>query len=657
MVQSMKQNSVKTGMALALLLSTAALFGEVKVQPIFGDHAVLQRDKPLPIWGTADPGETVTVQISNEKLSTTADADGKWHLELPKMSAGGPYEMTISGSKTATPIVIHDVLLGEVWLASGQSNMSVSLDAVSNGAQEIVNSSHPQLRMFTVPRSIQPDPSDDLHGSWEVSSPETSAHFSAVGYFFGVALMQKLGVPVGIVHNSYGGTRAEDWTSATTLLADPLTASKVAPGIARLRNLPHDMDNYRTQAAAWEAKYNASNPPNTGFQAGFADPSTDVSGWNKATIPTNGKTLGIQGATVLWFRREVNLTADEAKVQQFYQFRGLREVDAFYVNGVQVGANTDLVRNGTDDRSYIVKPELLHVGANTFAVRLFSHGPALMQFGTMNMSAALMGEWRWKQEWQTPLPKDAELQLPALPATDLRNTPSGCFNAMTHPLNNYALRGVLWYQGEANAGAPQTYAHLLANTIGDWRAQWHEQLPFLIVQLPNNSEKDGAWAPFREAQVNVTKTVPNTFYAVTIDVGEKDNVHPHNKRPVGERLAVLAEHNIYGLDVEDAGPTYASMKAKDGVVRVSFTHADGLKATGATIPNFVIAGSDKNFVPASATLDGDTIVVSSPEVKSPVALRYAWSGGPEGCDLYNAAGLPMAPFRTDDWDPMPKLVK
>jgi len=228
---------------------------------------------------------------------------------------------------------------------------------------------------------------------------------------------------------------------------------------------------------------------------------------------------------------------------------------------------------------------------------------------------------------------------------------------MLHPLSDYAVRGVLWYQGEANSSAPQSYAHLLTEMIGDWRAQWHGQLPFLIVQLPNNTDKEPSWAPFREAQVQVTKTVPNTFYAVTIDVGTKDNVHPLNKRPVGERLAALAEHHVYGLDVEAAGPTYASMKVTDGAVRVSFTHAEGLKATGAGVPNFVIAGSDKNFVPATARLEGDTIVVSSPEVKNPVAVRYAWSGDPEGCDLYNAAGLPMAPFRTDDWDPMPKVVK
>jgi sialate O-acetylesterase len=640
-----------------LLLQTIGLFAEIKVPPIFADHAVLQRDKPLPAWGMADPGETVTVQIAGQKVSTTADANGKWSLKLAKMPAGGPYDLTISGSKTASPLVFHDVLLGEVWVAGGQSNMSVNLDAATNGAQEIANSSYPQLRMFTVPRSVSPDPSDDLHGSWEVSSPQTSAHFSAVGYFFGLALMKKLGVPVGIVHNSYGGTRVESWTARETLLSDPLTARAVVPGIDQLRNLPRDMDNYRTQTAAWEAMYNAANPPNAGFKAGFADPSTDIGDWKEVTVPTTGKSLGLQGATVIWMRREIPVTANDAAVDQFYQFRGLREVDTFYVNGREIGANTDLVRNGTGDRSYVVKAGQLHAGNNTFAVRLYSHGPALMKFGTLQMSPVLIGEWRWKQEWQAPIPKDAELKLPQLPATDLRNTPSGCYNAMLHPLRDYAVRGVLWYQGEANSGAPQTYAHLLTNMISDWRAEWHEPLPFLIVQLPNNTDKEPAWAPFREAQVNVTKTVPNTFYAVTIDVGEKDNVHPHNKRPVGERLAVLAEHNIYGLKVEDAGPTYASMKVKDGSVRVSFTHSEGLKATGTTLPNFVIAGSDKNFAPATAVLDGDTIVVSSPEVKSPVAVRYAWSGDPEGCDLYNAAGLPMAPFRTDDWDPMPKAVK
>jgi len=644
---------------IAALTCVAAvrLPAEVKVQPVFGDHAVLQRDGPVPVWGTAAPGETVTVQFAGQRLSTAADTDGRWGLQLAKMAAGGPYDLTISGSSSAKPLVFHDVLVGEVWLASGQSNMSVSFGDAANAAQEIANSAHPQLRVFTVPRSVLPDPSDDLHGSWQVSSPQTAAGFTAVGYFFGVALMEKLGVPVGIVHNSYGGTRVESWMTRATLLGDPLTAKNVLPGIDQLRNLPLDMQNYSVRTAAWEAKYNAANPPNTGFSAGLADPATDVSDWRRVTVPTNGKALGLQGATVVWFRREIDITAAEAKVQQFYQFRGLREVDTFYVNGVEIGANTDLVKNGTGDRSYIVKPGLLHEGKNTFAVRLYSHGPALMKFGTTQMSPVLMGEWLWKQEWQAPVPKDAELQLPQLPTTDLRNTPSGCFNAMLHPLRDYAVRGVLWYQGEANSSAPQTYAHLLTNMIGDWRAQWHRRLPFLIVQLPNNTDKEPAWAPFREAQVQVTKTVPETFYAVTIDVGEKDNVHPLNKRPVGERLAVLAEHQIYGLHVEDAGPTYAAMQQAGDAVRVSFTHAEGLKATGATIPNFVIAGSDKRFVPATATIEGDTVVVSSPEVKSPVAVRYAWSGDPEGCDLYNAAGLPMAPFRTDDWDPMPKAVK
>jgi sialate O-acetylesterase len=643
------------GILVICLSFRAHGIAELKIPQIFSDHAVLQRNQGIPVWGTSGPFENVTVRLSNQNITTTADATGAWRVVLKKMDAGGPYDLTIRGSQSINSLVEHDILIGEVWLASGQSNMNFTMSNVTNVDMEVAASNHPLLRMFTVPTSGLPDPGNDIQGSWDVSGPDTVRKFSAVGYFFGLALMEKLGIPVGIIHSSVGGTPAEAWTSRESLLSDPIYAKDTAAGIERLRKLPQSIADWNARIAEWDVKYNAADPGNTGYKEGYANPDTDTTDWKPVTVPTTGKKMGLTGATVIWLRREIILSAEEAKVALHLDFRQLREVDTVYLNGEMVGQNTDPVRNGGNAiRSYVVLPGKLHEGKNLIAVRLYSHAPSRMIFGdsAIYMSHHLIGTWLWKPEWQQPIPDHAESELPLPPNVWLNSLPSVLYNAMICPLSDYALRGVIWYQGEANAPKSSQYAHLLSMLIGDWRRQWHQDLPFYLAQLPNynNPNKLSDWVGLREAQEAVTRSVPKTGMAVTIDLGEENNIHPHNKRPVGDRLARVALHNTYNMQIEDSGPTYAGMVVKSGKVLITFNRAKGLRASSKAIPNFTIAGNDRSFFPAKAEINGDTLVISNDAVTDPVAVRYAWSNNPVGCDLYNADGLPMAPFRTDNWE-------
>jgi sialate O-acetylesterase len=498
------------------LFSCAFLSAEVKPSPLFSDHMVLQRGMPVPVWGTASPGELVKVTLNGHSRSTRADADGKWMVRLRKLKAGGPYDMRIDG---ANSMVIHDVLVGEVWLATGQSNMVFTVSKKINPwagmldeEREIAAANYPQIRMFTVKTAKTLEPQDDPAGQWQICSPDTVPGFSAVGYLFARDLQQRLHVPVGILTVAYGASTAESWLPRSALEADP----QLKPLLDR-------------------------------FDA----------------------------------------------------------LESFYKS---------------------------HPGATT------ADAPPAPQ--TINSRPGKPGPLRD-------------------PVQD-QHEPTVLFNGMLHPVIPFAIRGAIWYQGESIVGGKagvSLYPHVMETLVTQWRQLWGEgNFPFNAVQLP--ALKNVSNNPMvREAQAQIL-SLPDTGLAVAIDVGDPDNVHPKDKEPVGERLALIAFANTYKQKLEYSGPRYKSMQIEGSSIRIRFTHADGgLLAKGGPLEWFQIAGADQQFGPAEAVIDGDSIVVKSSAVPAPVAVRYAWDDYPLGCNLYNRAGLPAAPFRTDAWDALGEIAQ
>lgn len=486
---------------------------------IFSDHMVLQRDTPIPIWGTATPGSEVTATLADQSVSVHANEQGKWKLEVPALPAGGPYTLEVSSGKTLT---YSDILVGEVWLCSGQSNMDFTVAptekrhfaGTANWETEVSAATHPRIRMFTAEWTMHESPKSDVEGTWEVCSPETAGDFSAVAYFFGRKLQQELDLPIGLITCAYGASTAESWISRERLVSDPQLKDLVTVFDRKriaFRDNPAIMDNYGKSMAKWR---------------------------------------------------------DDAEARK---------------------------RQG--------KPP-------------------------------------------TRAPKHPD------PVQDQHN-PCVLFNGMIAPITPYGIRGVIWYQGESNVGTRKLYPAIQSTLIKDWRSHWsHGELPFFFVQLanyqaPKNDPSESSWASMREAQASSLK-LPNTGMAVTIDIGEENDIHPRNKQDVGHRLARLALADVYQNAIVARGPRFREHTIENGNIRLYFDHADGgLISRNGSLKGFAIAGNDRRFVWAQATIDGETVVVRSPETPNPAYVRYAWADNPASANLFNSEMLPAAPFRTD----------
>lgn len=512
---------------------------DVTLAPLFSDHAVLQRDKPLPIWGRADAGEKISVTFQAQTQRTTTAADGRWIVfldALPATTQGA--DLSVAGKNTVT---VRDLVVGEVWLCSGQSNMEFTVDArpgtwqantrAANAAAEIAAADFPLIRHVRIEHTVAAVPADTVATSgWLPATPANVGGFTAVGYFFARDIFQKLGVPVGLIHSSWGGTPVESWMSPAALASNPAFA--------------HVTTRWQQNIASYPANKAA-------FDAGLA-------AWTKA----------------------------EATAK---------------LDAIAAGAKT---KPKTD-------------GQKIYAA------------------------------W---LKKNPRPRAPRGPGDSW--TPAGLFNGMINPLLPYALRGALWYQGESNADRANEYHALFAATIAAWRAHFGQgDFPFYWVNLANykipSDSTDATWAFLREAQTQ-TLSLPNTGQALAIDLGNPDDIHPANKQDVGRRLALLAKNRIYGTTVDDTGPTFASATREGAALRVRFNAASGLIAHEKPVQSLEIAGVDRVFRPATAKIDRETLLVSSPTVKEPVAVRYAWKNAPEA-NLFNGAGLPAVPFRSDRW--------
>jgi sialate O-acetylesterase len=570
---------------------------------------------------------------------------------LPPLPAGGPHTLT------ANDLTVRDVLIGEVWVCSGQSNMEWTLANANDGEAEIAASTDDGLRFFTVPKVAAVDPAVDVVAHWVPSSPATAGVFSAVGYFFARKLRAALGVPVGMLSTSWGGTPVEAWTSLPALEAEPAAAELIARYRREMVDGDADAASYRDRYAAWEREEILSDPENTGFARGWADPATDTATWPRMTLPTSWQAAGLKFNGVLWFRTEVDVPAAWAGRPLTLRIGAVDKSDTTYVNNVRVGglSITDDPNAWCTPREYPVPGALVRAGRNVIAVRAFSNiynggltGPdsAMLLYpeGEPEAALPLAGAWAYQVEHNFGL----RPLTPAPPqpwGAGNPWTPGSLYHGMIAPLVPFGIRGAIWYQGESNADRPEQYRTLFPAMIRDWRARWGADFPFYFVQLANYNA-NGRWPELREAQT-MTLALPHTGMAVITDIGEALDIHPRNKQDVGLRLALAALHDAYGHDVVPSGPLFAGCTVEGDAVRVRFTHAGGLTARG-PLDGFVLASTDRVFHPATACLDGDTVVVTSAAVPAPVAVRYAWEDNPP-CPLCNAAGLPASPFRSDDW--------
>ena len=632
----------------ALLAMTSSAFANVTPNPLFNDHAVLQQGMPVPVWGNARPGEGVTVEIAGQSVSATAVADGRWLVHLAPIEAGGPYTLTISGKNKLT---FTDILVGEVWVCGGQSNMERQLGLrpgqppIDGWQQEVAEAKHPDIRQFYVPQKIGLAPQPTVVGSWSVCSPETVQDFSAVGYFFGRDLERARHVPVGLIHSSWGGTSAEAWTSEATLRTLP----DFAEPLAEVKRLVADPEGARRENQARQNAWYAANDLGSAANPPWSAADLDTNSWKPMVLPANWENAGYPDFDgVFWFRRAFDLPENWNGAEAELHLGAIDDIDTTWVNGRRVGATI----GWNTPRVYRVPAGLLKRGGNIVTVRVLDTGaggglwggedPMRLIVNTAGGTSAisLTGQWLCR-----PSVSLKDVSAPPVDFSQSPSVPTVLYNSMIAPLLPYAMRGVIWYQGESNVGRERQYRTLFPAMIADWRRAWGEgDFPFLFVQIAPYS---GMPPEIREAQLLSWQRTTNTAMAVTMDCGDANDIHPANKRPVGARLALAARALAYGEKIEYSGPVFDSMKVKGAKAILRFTHlGGGLASKDGALKGFTIADADKVFRPAIARIRGDTVVVSAKGVAQPVAVRYGWANVPEG-NLFNRDGLPASPFRTD----------
>ncbi|HZL43505.1 MAG TPA: sialate O-acetylesterase [Verrucomicrobiae bacterium] len=637
-----------SSMLLAFIL-TLAIHARADVVPniLFSDNAVLQQEMKVPIWGTAAPGEKVRVEFAGQTVTGVAGADGKWLVYLAPIKAGGPYTLAVSGRNT---VQATNVLVGEVWLCSGQSNMERQLGSragqkpITNVEREIAEANYPQIRHFGVEQTKSFAPVQSVKGAWLICSPATVKDFTAVGYFFGRDLFKARGVPIGLLHSSWGGTPAEAWSSESTLRG----LTDFAPTLDLLKRVQSDPQGARREYAnrleLWFGRVDPGSHPGATWSAH----DLDTASWKEMTLPTLWESVGepdLDG--VVWFRKNFDLPDNFAATDAELDLGMIDDMDTTWVNGVQVGA-----LNGYQlVRKYPVPAGVLKPGRNVIAVRVLDTGGGGGLYGGDKLqlvfkNEAGMGPVPLSGPWQYRVTVNLKnAPWPPTSITENATAPTVLYNGMIAPLLPFAMRGVIWYQGEANVGRERQYRTLFPAMIAGWRQAWGEgDFPFLFVQIAPFS---GMTPEIREAQFLSWQSTRNTAMVVTTDCGDPVDIHPAHKQPVGARLALAARALAYHERIEYSGPEFESMSIKGTNAVLRFRHlGGGLASREEPMKGFTIAGSDKNFVPAHAEIHGKAVVVTSPDVAHPAAVRYGWANVPEG-NLINKAGLPASPFRTD----------
>jgi sialate O-acetylesterase len=610
---------------------------------------VLQRGKANTLWGWAEPGDKVEVEIGASKATGIAGPDRRWEVKILPPAAGGPYTVRVSGKQT---VELQNVLVGDVWLCGGQSNMGLPLRVTKNGEAEVQAANYPDMRFFTVGAHSAYHPASVVEGKWSEVSPKTASWISAVAYYFARRVRQDIHVPIGLVLDDVGGTPAEAWTSADGLR--PLKDFDVP--LAEVERLAASgAPEYGNYVMHWYDEYDL------GLKGKWAAPDLDDSDWKPVEIPGGFAELGVPVEPALvWFRKEVVLPDPLPPGRARLLLGSIERMDTAYINGVEVGGSS-WVEN---PRAYFLRDGVLKPGRNVIALRILKTKPVggfLSKPEDLHLvlgdksSIPLAGVWKGRLSVDARPPHSLPLAYENWPVM-----PTVLYEGMLKPVAPLAIAGALWYQGEQNSERGYHYRTLLPAMIADWRKLFGQgDFPFYIVSLPAFKPRSAEpvegdpWAETRESQAIAAATVPNTCLAVTIDTGDPDNIHAQEKQPVGERLALCALANYYGEKIAFAGPTFASADRLPGAIRIHFTHTDGgLVVKGSKLEEFQIAGDDHKWHWADAKIEasptGDTVVVSSPTVPQPKEVRYAWQSNP-AATLYNGAGLPAAPFRTDTW--------
>jgi len=639
-------------------ISETGLFSKQKssltLPSILGDHMVLQQGTNANIWGWADPGAKVKVTTSWNDLSyrTRSDQDGNWMVEVETCAAGGPYDISI---KADTTIVLSDILLGEVWVCSGQSNMAWTLSQAESAAKEIPNSANPNIRLFTVKQRISACPVEDVKGNWSVCEPENAGNFSAVGYFFGKNVQESLKVPIGLINTSWGGTPSESWTSKEALQG----FGDFKDQLDQLYNVSdEEMDKVETRRnsidAALRNQEDIAHTGNAGFREDWIQSDYDDSGWIEADCPAEWSTLEEVGMLegVIWMRTKFHIPIEWIGKSLMLELGPIDELDVTFFNGQLVGSSTKMA-NWYKDRNYKISGSLVTKKECILAIRVVNAIGGGGIFGQpeqlkiypegMEDAYAVLLAGTWKYQIADEFPPISLLGNP--------HTPSVLYNGMLHPLQKFAIKGAIWYQGESNVNRAMQYRELFPVMISDWRHTWGRgDFPFYFVQLaPYNYGSEFTSAELREAQFLTLSKLKKTGMAVTLDIGNPDDIHPTNKRDVGRRLALWALANDYERELVHSGPLYKKLTIEDDKIRIHFEHVgSGLEAREGSLTFFEVAGEDQVYHPAEAIIDRETVVVSSPAVSAPVAVRYGWRNTAEP-NLFNKEGLPASSFCTDQW--------
>ena len=635
-----------------LSVNLQSVYGQIKLPRLIRDSMVLQRDTKVNVWGWAAKDEKVNIKFNGKTYKTKTGADGKWLIVLPATKAGGPYAMDISGSNKIT---LKDILIGDVWICSGQSNMVHQMNIHDvKYAKDIAEANYPQIRHFWIPTLTGLEgPKDDLpSGYWKAAIGDDVRPFSAVAYFFAKMIYEKYHVPVGLINASVGGTPIEAWTSEEGLKEFPALQTTIQKNkdTAYVNGL-----NRRAFAG------NTNRQPPPVKDKGLTGPKTwyDVTyvskGWHTINIPGYWENQGVKDLNgVVWYRKEIDIPASMiGKPAKIFLGR-IVDADIFYINGKQVGNTTYQY----PQRRYTVPADLLKAGKNIFVIKVSNTNgkggfvpdkPYCLFAG--NDTIDLKGYWQYKVG-EVYEPRSGGFGGGGINA---QNQPAALYNAMIAPVINYAIKGFLWYQGEANTGRAEEYARLQPAQIIDWRNKWKQgDLPFLYVQLPgfmdyNYLPSESQWAALRESQLK-SLSVPNTGMAVAIDLGEWNDIHPDNKKDVGERLALIAKKLTYGeSNIVYSGPVYQSAEISSNKITISFSNTGSGLITndGEALSEFAIAGADKKFVWAKAKIEGDKVIVWSDGLTTPLYVRYAWADNTVNPNFYNREGLPASPFRTD----------
>ena len=636
----MSNNIFTKILGLFLLICSLCVEAKIKLPALVSDGMVLQRNQKLNIWGKADANEKVEVKFFNKNYKTAADQNGNWKIILPEQKAGGPYTMTIN------EITLKDILIGDVWLASGQSNMELPMRRLTPlYSNEIKNANNQNIRFFTVPQKYNfKSPQTELDGGkWEAINPQTILNFSGVAYFFAKNLSEKEKVAIGIIHSSLGGSPIQAWMDENSLKKYPeyLDEAKKWQNDDLIKSTE---SNEQALSKAW---YTELDQRDLGLNQHWENFDLNDSDWKTMQIPGSweDKEGSFEGS--VWFRKEITLTKNQAGKAAFLNLGRIKDADVTSINGTKVGN----VTYEYPPRWYDVPAGVLKEGKNIIAVRV-SNGSGKGQFiadkpyylEIDGQKIDLKTEWKYKI--------GAKMEKMAPGTTFIRWKPTGLYNAMINPLINYNITGAIWYQGESNTGKPKEYSDLLTTMITDWRNKFNnKEMPFITVQLANFMESkaqpiESNWAELRDQQRKVSLNVPSAGLAVIIDVGEWNDIHPLDKKTVGDRLALQAMKLAYGKNIVADGPVYQSMKVDGNKIVLTFKPGTDDFAPVAELKGFAIKNTDGNWSWAKAKIEGKTIVVWNDSVTNPVAVRYDWADNPDG-NLKNKTGLPASPFTTE----------